>query len=180
MTTPDASIGVAVGDRLAHIIEPMPFGLLDEPLEYIFGEHFRQRISCNLLRPLRRKRTGRKGEADSVAAFLLEDLPLHHADEDEDLFPTVRRRALPQDDLGPVLARLGEDHVRTKSMVDKIVAALTRTPSADPVRFEKADREVMQAYAASEHRHLAIETASFWRSPAFGSHAPISGPSAAE
>ena len=32
--------------------------------------------------------------------FLTHDLVLHHADEEEDLFPLVRLRALPEDDLG--------------------------------------------------------------------------------
>jgi hemerythrin-like domain-containing protein len=135
----------------------MPFTLLDEPLDYIFAEHFRQRTVCNLLRHLAERRFATRAEADSLVAYLTHDVALHHADETDDLFPLVRRRAVPEDELGAVLARLGEDHVRCQSMIDGIVAALTARPAADPVRLDKPARELMQAYAAAEHRHLAME-----------------------
>ncbi|MGL4974756.1 MAG: hypothetical protein ACRC56_05640, partial [Bosea sp. (in: a-proteobacteria)] len=68
-----------------------------------------------------------------------------------------RRRALPADDLGTVLARLSEDHRLSDMMVHAIVDILAATPGDDPVRLDRQAREVMQAYAASEHRHLAME-----------------------
>lgn len=139
--------------------DPLPFRLLSEPLEYLLADHFRQRAVCALLRDFAVRRHASRAEADRVVAFLSHDLPLHHADEDEDLFPALRRRALPEDELGAVLARLGEDHRRGEPMVGEIVALLSRTPADDPIRFSNEDRGVLQAYAAAEHRHLAIENA---------------------
>ncbi|MGL4241930.1 MAG: hemerythrin domain-containing protein, partial [Beijerinckiaceae bacterium] len=86
-----------------------------------------------------------------------DDVAIHHEDEDNDLFPALRRRALPQDALGPVLARLAEDHRRNEGMVADIVVALTARQGDDPVVFDKASREVMAAYAFAEQRHLAME-----------------------
>ncbi|MGL4240394.1 MAG: hemerythrin domain-containing protein, partial [Beijerinckiaceae bacterium] len=102
-------------------IEPMPFALLDEPLEYLFADHFRQRSVCQLIRRFARTGSARRKDADRVAAFLQDDVAIHHEDEDNDLVPALRRRALPQDALGPVLARLAEDHRRNDGMVADIV-----------------------------------------------------------
>jgi hemerythrin-like domain-containing protein len=148
---------IALKRGLSATVEPMPFSLLDEPLNYIFADHFRQRTVCQILRRFADQKRATRAEADSVAAFFKEDLAAHYRDEEEDLFPLVRRRALPADDLGPVLACLGEDTRRSEDMIGEIVAALTGKPADDPVVLDKASCELMQIYATAEHRHLAIE-----------------------
>lgn len=147
----------AQAQQAPRLLEPIPFALLDEPLDYIFADHFRQRTVCALLRRFAAARQARRAEADSVVALLSGELETHHLDEDEDLFPALRRRALPEDNLGTTLARLTEDHRLAEPMLETVIAALTARPADDPVRFSKAECEVMQAYAAREHRHLAIE-----------------------
>lgn len=142
---------------LPPIVDAIPFALIDKPLDYILADHFRKRSICVALKRFAAEGHVARAEADMVIAFLDQDLPLHHQDEDEDLFPAVRRRALNEDDLGTVLARLSEDHRLSDVMVHAIVDVLAAIPSADPVRLDRQAREVMQAYAASEHRHLAME-----------------------
>lgn len=156
MATGDPSVA---SPQLAQepIVEPIPFALLDEPLDYIFADHFRQRSIIAALRRFVAAGKATRVEADMVVAYLERDLPLHHEDEDEDLFPAVRRRALPEDDLGGVLARLREDHRQTQPMVEMIAASLSASPARDTIRIDSSTREVMLAYAAGEHRHLAIE-----------------------
>jgi hemerythrin-like domain-containing protein len=139
------------------IVEAMPYALLEEPLDYIFADHFRQRSVCGALKRFSASGRAPRREADMVIAFLDRDLRLHHEDEDEDLFPAVRRRALAEDDLGAVLARLTEDHRQSEFMVSAIVAALAARPDQDPVKLDRQAREMMQVYAAGQHRHLALE-----------------------
>jgi Hemerythrin HHE cation binding domain len=139
------------------VVEAIPFSLIDTPLDYIFADHFRQRSICVALKCFAGNGLVPRSEADMVTAFLDRELPFHHEDEDQDLFPAVLRRALPEDDLGAVLARLSEDHRLSDGMVRAIVTALSATPGADIVKLSRSAREVMQAYAASEHRHLSIE-----------------------
>lgn len=141
----------------AAIVEALPFSLIDTPLDYILADHFRKRSICVALRRFAEDGRASRSEADMVTAFLDRELLLHHEDEDHDLFPAVRRRALPEDELGAVLARLSEDHRLSDGMVRTIVGALSATPGAAAVKFDRPAREVMQAYAASEHRHLAME-----------------------
>jgi hypothetical protein len=136
---------------------PPPFVLLDEPLAYVLAAHLQQRAICAVLRRFATERAASRAEADRMTAFLTGDLRLHHADEDLDLYPALRRRALPADDLGITLARLGEEHRQSAAMADMIVDALSARPADDMVQIDAASGEAMQAYAASEMRHLALE-----------------------
>lgn len=138
-------------------LAPPPLSLLDQPLDYLLADHFRQRSLCAEFRRIAEERTVPRGAADAIAAFLMEDLERHHMDEEDALFPALRRRLRPEDDLGFILARLIEDHRHAESMRDGVVEALVSDPAADPVTLSQATAEVMAAFAAGEHRHLAVE-----------------------
>jgi hypothetical protein len=136
---------------------PPPLTLLDEPLAFVLAAHLRQRAICAVLRRFATGRVVGRTEADRMTAYLTGDLCLHHEDEDLDLYPVLRRRALPADGLGVTLARLGEEHRQGAVMSDIIVEALSARPGDDTVRIDTAAGEMMQAYAASEMRHVALE-----------------------
>lgn len=138
-------------------IEIIPIALLDEPLEYIFADHFRQRVVFATLQHFAKEASASRAGADTITAFLTHDLVLHHADEDEDLFPLVRLRALPEDDLGAVLARLGEDHRRSDARIEDIVRALIPRTDRDPVHLSKGLCELIQGYVTDGNHHLAVE-----------------------
>lgn len=145
----------ASGQRLQ--LEPLPIALLDQPLDFIFADHFRQRCVIGALRRFVIDGEAPRAEADQVVAHLERDIVLHHQDEETDLFPAVRRRALPSDNLGAILATLTEDHRLSVSMIEAMVEALAAHIADDPVKIKRSDREVMMAYTRSEQRHLAIE-----------------------
>lgn len=138
-------------------LEPPPAHLLERPLDYILADHFRQRSVCAALR--RFAETGRAGrdEARRITAFLKGELALHHADEDEDLFPALRRRVRPEDELDHALTRLGQDHREAGEAIRAVIAALGQAGPEGELALGGAERRAMAAYAASEHRHLAIE-----------------------
>lgn len=139
------------------LVEPMPRSLLDEPLEYIFADHFRHRRVCATLKRCAADGEATLLEADAVGRFLRRDLVWHHGDEDEDLFPALRRRSLPQDDLIAALDRLEADHRRSEPLAEAIVASLAGATDATGIRLTSGARRTMDAYAADEQRHLAIE-----------------------
>lgn len=144
---------------VATALEPPPRQLLDRPIPYILADHARQRSVCAILRDLADKGTVTPPVAASLVAYLANDFELHRQDEEESLFPALRRRALPQDDLGPVLARLEEEHAETAPLVDVIVATLGRTPKDDVIVLTDTTRDVMKTFAAAEQHHLAAENA---------------------
>jgi hemerythrin-like domain-containing protein len=139
------------------MIEKIPIGLLNEPLEYIFADHFRQRVVFATLQHFAKEASASGADADTIKAFLTHDLVLHRADEDEELFPLVRLRALPEDDLGAVLVRLDDDHRRGAARIEEIVRALTLRTEEGSVRLSKGLCEMIQLYVTDEGHHLAIE-----------------------
>ena len=147
----------AVADAVAALIDAPSFASLDEPLEYILAVHGQGRCVCAALRAIARERSVGRSAADRIVAFLTRDIVIHHQDEEDDLFPALRQRAQPEDKLGAIIARLGDDHRHFDRMIDGIVDALSALPANDPLEIELRDAELMLAYAAGEHRHLAIE-----------------------
>ncbi len=151
------SIGACHAPRAGLVIEPMPEALLDDPLDYIFADHFRHRRVCAALRGFAAEGGALVRDAEAVSRFLRRDLFWHHDDEDDDLFPLLRQRAQPEDDLNAALDRLGEDHRRSEGMVEAITAVLAAPARDGTVRIDRKTRVAMNAFAAAEHRQLAIE-----------------------
>jgi hemerythrin-like domain-containing protein len=145
--------------RRAQLPAPLAPTLLDTPLDYILADHMRQRAICAVLKEVRICGEVARDEAMRIVTYLREDLPLHHADEDEGLFPALRRRALPEDDLDAVLARLGEDHRRGELLVDAIISGLTPSDDSDVIVLSPQAQGNIEAYASGENLHLAIENA---------------------
>jgi len=141
------------------VVASSPGALLDDPLGFIDAHHARQRYVCRVLRRLAVERRIERGVARDVAAVLTHDLALHHRDEDEDLFPLLRKRALPEDDLAPMLAQLAEEHVALSAAAGFVAAALS-VPGVQPyVQVGYRTAGIASEYVAIGERHLAIENA---------------------
>lgn len=102
------------------------------------------------------KRSNR-AKTDRIVAFLTNEVIMHHADENEELFPALRQRALPEDGLASILTRLEDDHQQSEVTVHQIIAGLTARPTEDPVQLTSDICKLIQAYVSAEQRHLAIE-----------------------
>lgn len=150
-------------ERLDHpgglFVNAPPVALLSDPLAYILADHCRQRMACGALEAFAAAGRLAKTSADRVAAFLTRDVPLHFADEEQDLFPALRQRALPEDRIEPVLVGLVLDHGRCRDLISEIVGALSGARSHDPVELEPGIGAIMRTYSMTEQRHLAIENA---------------------
>lgn len=138
-------------------LEDIPDALLDDPLAYLFADHFRYRAVCARLRQFAQSGEATVAEAREAAKFLGGEFELHHADEDEDLFPALLRRALPEDELAPILARLSADHRLAVEYRRRILAALARPDDAGRVRFGSRLRRALAEFVSNEMNHLAIE-----------------------
>jgi hemerythrin-like domain-containing protein len=137
-------------------LRPLPVDMLDQPLEYFFAEHFRHRCLCALLRNLADEPHCARDVADRIAVFMRDELPRHHGDEDDILFPLVLLRAVPEDGLAPVIERLAADHRRAQRQAHRIIEGLSSDP-AGPAAITPRLAELMRSYARAEHRHLAVE-----------------------
>lgn len=137
-------------------LDPPSAFLLGEPLDFILADHFRQRAACGHLKRFAENRQVDGAQALALADFLSSELPLHHADE-EDLFLTLLRRALPADNLADVILQLQQDHVQTTDWSRKIVTTLRAAKAGVVLPLNGVETQIFNAYAAGEHRHLAIE-----------------------
>lgn len=133
-----------------------PLALLDDPLEYILVDNFRHRLVCSALCRCADNRQASGAEAGILTTFFMHDLVLHKVDEQKDLFPTLLRRALPEDGIEVVLAGLGEDDRRCEVMLEGIIKAIScRDDEVVAISAESGD--AFRAYAARTRRHLATE-----------------------
>ncbi|HEY0649347.1 hemerythrin domain-containing protein [Phenylobacterium sp.] len=141
-------------------IEDIPRELLAEPLEWFFAEHFRHRLFCRLINEVAAAHVFDGERVTKVVEFLRNDLPVHIIDEEQDLFPLLRRRALPEDEVEKVLGLLSAEHKADASHArvvrEQLEDCLARqsAPGMDP-----AIRKALQGFASQELRHLALENA---------------------
>lgn len=141
-------------------IERSPPQLLKEPLEFIFAEHYRHRQMCKILEYLAVSPTFDLALIASTDDFIRYDLALHVIDEEEDLFPLLRRRCSEEDDVEDILRRLSADHALDRQLAVTVRAVFAqslerRTP---PSAVEGGAQALLQL-AKQEKSHMALENA---------------------
>lgn len=144
------------GARGAHAAL-LPLRPKDCPLEVLREVHFLERQVCNDMEALADTRLAAQDLALEVLRSLCHDLPLHHADEAEDLFPLLRERAREEDEIAPLLDRLSSEHRAHGTLRVPLLAALVCM--ADGALPAPEDRITLRALAQAKRRHLTFENA---------------------
>jgi hemerythrin-like domain-containing protein len=136
----------------------MPRALLGNPLEFLAAEHLRQRAAFALIEHLATLDTLDRTIATQLLQFLEKDMVAHVHDEENDLFPLLRRRCEPEDEIELVLGDLSAEHTAEERIAADIRVGLTRALEANCAVGEIAKlAERMLAFAHAENRHLALE-----------------------
>jgi len=133
-------------------------GVLPDPLDHFAEEHLRQREICGMLDTI--AAAARPDRAVTIEALrhLTTALPRHLHDEEQGLFPSLRHRSEPDDEINDTLDRLDADHAKTAQFLDAVIAALGRIAgSGGALTAEEA--ETVTGFAAHERRHLIVENA---------------------
>lgn len=140
------------------MIAPMPRTLLGDPLEFFAADHLRQRAAFSLIEQLATADTLDRSAAAQVLAFLEKDMVAHVLDEEDDLFPLLRQRCEPEDDIEIVLGDLSAEHTAEERAAMDVRAGLARALAANCAVGEISGlAERMVAFANAENRHLALE-----------------------
>ncbi len=137
-----------------------PAAQLTTPLDYILADHFRQRVLCSVLDDFAETGALDRDLAAAALRFLKTDFAPHVIDEEEDLFPLLRRRSQPEDRIEDVLGDLSQEHATDKLDADGIIDGLgtvLETEGNDSV--DEDLRALLRRFAASERRHLIVENA---------------------
>lgn len=131
-----------------------------DPLEFMLAEHLNHRRMCRALERLAAATEFDAARITALLDFIRFDLTLHVIDEEEDFFPMLRERCLPEDDIEDVLARLSEEHAEDKSLSirvrDVLNACLILRKPAGAI---EGGAEALLSFARHEMRHLALENA---------------------
>ena len=138
----------------------LPPGLLHEPIEFVFADHFRQRILCDVLDQIADTDEPDKDLLDAALSFLRGDFGLHVMDEEEDLFPLLRRRAEPEDQIDEVLGQLSEEHASDETDAKQIIHLLENLKGViHKPCLSSEQKSLLTRFAANERQHLIVENA---------------------
>ena len=141
-------------------IEPISTALMATPLDFFFAEHFRHRQLCGLIDQLSAATFFDPGPIAEVIDFLRFEAPIHIIDEEEDLFPLLRRRCLAEDEVEGVLGVLSAEHKADGVLGRAVRTYLERCLDSRAAPGANLDgRRDLAAFAAQERRHLALENA---------------------
>jgi hemerythrin-like domain-containing protein len=140
-------------------LDPIPENLLGEPVEYIYADHFRQRCVCVALDEMMAHPDDPAIStwAGALLSYIEGDLPLHIADEEQSLFPLLRRRCKPEDRIDQVLGLLSEEHERDEALAAHLVAGLKRVAAGVASPSWDAFWRVATAFSETQRRHLSWE-----------------------
>jgi hemerythrin-like domain-containing protein len=130
-----------------------------DPLGFIYAEHYRNRIICNTLdaaHPAWQSKLSTQ-ELEAIVEFYAADLPLHVADEEELLFPALRERSKPSDNLPEILALLEAEHRSNQPLVDSVIAGLKELIASGSVGEAELFGQKCQAMSEFQRRHIAWE-----------------------
>ena len=137
-----------------------PAAQLLSPLDYIFADHFRQRTLCAALDRIASQRNVDCELAAEALRFMRDELGLHVRDEEEDLFPLLRRRTAPEDRIEDTLDELCQEHDADRKDAREIIDGLTGLIDGMAKRSPtRGFRRLLERFAANERRHLLIENA---------------------
>lgn len=137
-----------------------PAEQLAAPLDYIFADHFRLRTLCAMLDRIAGDRSVDRQLVAAALRFLRDEFGVHVHDEEEDLFPLLRRRTEPEDGIERTLAGLCEEHTADREDARAIVEGLARIEgSGSRRRPTDRFRKLLRRFAANERRHLIVENA---------------------
>lgn len=138
---------------------PAPTSLVD-PFAWLAAEHGRHRALCDTLSHIATLEIRSPAKLRRLAAHLTDDMALHVADEADDLFPRLRERMQPDDEITRVLGILTADHEIERSAALVLAHALG---AAADTGICAADHPTLatliEQYVAHKRRHIALMNA---------------------
>lgn len=141
-------------------IEALTPDMLQEPLVWFFAEHYRHRQICQRLSEYTQTVVLDIEQTEEILNFLETDLPLHIIDEEDDLFPLLRRRCEPEDRLERTLGILSGDHAADMDVGKELASVLKMALKENQgLGTSQKAKDVIERFCSSQKRHIALENA---------------------
>lgn len=145
------------GDLRDRGVRPVP---PSDAIEFLLSEHLNHRRMCRALEDLSVAQDFDALRITALVDFIRFDLTLHVIDEEEDVFPLLRRRCLPEDEIEQILDRLAGEHAQDKTLSERARDVLNACLIVRrPPHAIEGGAETLRAFAHHERRHLALENA---------------------
>ncbi len=135
-------------------IKPIPPDLIEQPLDFIYAEHHRQREVAGILLLIAEGEFDHDG-VKRLVDFLENDFAQHINDEEIVLFPVLRQLCLPEDNIDAIIERLQEEHQGDESIGDEVIEVLKMRLESESLD-NKAIRKI-RLLAEHIRQHLALE-----------------------
>jgi len=151
-------MSVGRDDTSAHDEAGGEVGYISDPLSHLRSVHNDRRQRLGDLDKLCEPGQFDSEVADRLLTYFQQLLPIHDADEWEDLLPLLRRRAEGGAGLGDLLCRLKRDLEASRSMLGGVCALLSR-PGAGGAPLSDEERLLLRDFARAERRLLLLKNA---------------------
>ena len=139
-------------------LQALPADLLSRPLDFLSADHSRQRTVSDLMEKLADDTVPDPATTEGVLRYLKVDMAAHVRDEEEDLFPLLRKRCLAEDEIETALSLLADEHTSEERLAKTVIAGLQRLIDEGlPARSDPPLRDELVSYARHLRRHLALE-----------------------
>ena len=141
-------------------IDALPADMMREPLIWFFAEHFRHRKICKMLLDYSKSVILERAQIEEILRFLDFDIPLHIVDEERDLFPLLRRRCKPEDNIDKLLDDLSGDHAIDLKNCEKLTSYLDQALNEGRgLGVRRSWVDTIKRYSKDQLQHIAIENA---------------------
>lgn len=146
------------------VLEPIPENLFREPIEYIFADHYRQRVMLNAFGEFlnhgyfrRQHDDAERAELTAIVSYLDNDFPLHIADEDDGLFAVLRERCQGDASCKAILRQLADEHADEAAGVAGLADGLRLVLAGRPVANSMQFMQRALRFVETQRRHLLWE-----------------------
>ena len=133
--------------------------LLSSPIDVLELTHSQHAELCNVLEQIADSLPDEIEPPKCRQALdcLLWELPLHHKDEEDGLFPLLEMRALPEDNIVEHLAQLSLEHATDDSFADELSEHLEILSKGEKPRNPNMLGYMLRGFFESYRRHLHWE-----------------------
>ena len=135
-------------------LSPSEMSLLGDPLDLINQDHLGIRHICTLMDAISGLPSEEPGNISDAGHFLAEEPAAHVADEEQDLYPMLRKRCAPEDEIDTTLDKLCRDHVNVTGAAIECLEILSQ-----PTRISKVCIRTLRAFASHKRQRLIVENA---------------------
>ncbi len=132
---------------------------MDDPFDLLLRDHETQWRMCGWLEEIADGLPGNASPAlcRKAALCLRDDMPLHHREEEEALFPLLLARVEPADMAHDIIGRLREEHVNDLGFAEELVDILLRMESGAEVENPDMLGYMLRGFFENYRRHIHWE-----------------------